>query len=64
MWLCIADEEFFLSYEDYPFFQSATIKDIYNIELLHHTHLHWPSLDIDLSLDILKNPSHFPLIAH
>jgi hypothetical protein len=64
MWLCMSDEEFFLSYEDYPFFKTAKVNDIYNVELHHKNHLYWPTLDIDLSVEILKNPHHFPLLAH
>ncbi len=64
LWLCLHAEEFFLAYEEYPFFKNAKIPDIFDVELHHDTHLHWPTLDVDLSIDILKNPHHFPLIAH
>jgi len=63
LWLYLDDKEFFLAYEEYPFFKNATIPDIYDVELHHKTHLHWPTLDVDLSIAILKNPHHFPLIA-
>lgn len=63
IWLYVYDHEYFLSCDDFPFFQDAKIKDIYQIELLHQTHLHWPILDIDLSIDVLKNPEQFPLIS-
>ena len=62
MWLYIHDKEFFLPYEDYPFFKDATINDIYDVELHHKTHLYWPSLDVDLSVEILEKPHQFPLI--
>jgi len=64
LWLCLDAEEFFLGYEEYPFFKNAKIPDVFDVELHHETHLHWPKLDVDLSTDILKNPHHFPLIAH
>ena len=63
LWLCLYDEEFFLSYEEYPFFKNASIPDVYNVELHHTHHIYWPALDVDLSTDILKNPHHFPLIS-
>jgi hypothetical protein len=63
IWLYVLDHEYFLSYDDYPFFKDAKIKEIYQIELIHQTHLHWPILDIDLSIDVLKNPERFPLIS-
>jgi hypothetical protein len=56
LWLCLSDEEFFLTYEDYPFFKNAKIPDIYDVELHHGTHLHWPTLDVDLNVAILKIP--------
>lgn len=63
LWLYVHDHEYFLSYDDYPFFKEAKIKDIYQIELMHQTHLHWPILDIDLSIEVLENPERFPLIS-
>lgn len=63
LWLHLHSEEFFLPYDEYPFFKEATLNDIYSVELHHKTHLFWPELDIDLSTEILKNPHHFPLIA-
>jgi hypothetical protein len=62
MWLLVHDTEYFLSYKGYPWFQEAKISEIYNVELLHGTHLYWPILDIDLDLDSLKNPEKYPLI--
>jgi len=64
MWLCVAETEYFLSYKDYPFFKEASVSKIYNVELHHGAHLYWPDLDVDLNIEILKNPHHFPLIAH
>ena len=63
IWLYCKNQEFFLAYTEYPFFKNATIKNIYNLKLLHKTHLYWPALDIDLDIKILENPHHFPLIA-
>jgi len=64
MWLCVAEAEYFLSYKDYPFFKEASVSKIYNVELHHGAHLYWPELDVDLNIEILKNPHHFPSIAH
>lgn len=62
-WLYVDEQEYFLSHEEYPFFVNARLDDIYNLQLLHGSHLYWPTLDVDLSIDVLKNPHHFPLIA-
>ena len=62
MWLLVHDTEYFLSYKDYPWFKEAKISDIYDVKLLHESHLHWRTLDVDLDLDSLKNPEKYPLI--
>lgn len=61
VWVLVEDCEYFLSYNDYAWFQSAKISELYNVELLHQTHLYWPMLDIDLDIDSLKNPDKYPL---
>jgi hypothetical protein len=62
LWLLVEDQEYFLPYEDFPWFRKATVDQILNVELLHGDHLHWPDLDVDLSLDSLAQPELFPLI--
>ena len=61
-WLLVQNKEYFLPYEDFPWFRAATIDEILNVELLSEEHLHWPALDVDLSLDSLETPAAFPLI--
>lgn len=61
-WLFVQDKEYFLPFEDYPWFKDAKIKAILNVELLHQTHLHWPNLDVDLELESLESPEKYPLI--
>ena len=61
-WLLVEDKEYFLPYEDFPWFRSAKVDQILNVELLHGSHLHWPDLDVDLCLDSLGQPDAFPLI--
>jgi len=61
LWLCVKGTEHFLSYEDHPWFREAKVRDILNVELLHEQHLHWPSLDVDLSVASLEDPGAFPL---
>jgi hypothetical protein len=62
VWLLVGDKEYFLPYEDFPWFRQATLDKILSVELLHGNHLHWPDLDVDLSLDSLAHPETFPLI--
>ena len=62
-WLLAEDEELFLSYADFPWFKEATIAQITNVQRPSANHLYWPSLDIDLSLESVRDPSKFPLIS-
>ncbi|MGD0795673.1 MAG: DUF2442 domain-containing protein [Dehalococcoidales bacterium] len=61
IWLYVKEKEYFLSYEDYPYFKNQTISSIHNIHLLHGFHLYWPDLDVDLEIDNLENPEKYPL---
>lgn len=61
-WLLVNDHEYFLPYQDFPWFQQAKVEQILDVELLHGNHLHWPQLDVDLCLDSLAEPEAFPLI--
>lgn len=61
IWLFVKGKEYFLNYEDYPYFYNHTIKSIQNVQLLHDFHLYWPDLDIDLEIDNLENPEKYPL---
>jgi hypothetical protein len=62
VWLLVGDKEYFLPYGQFPWFRTATIEQILAVELVHGDHLHWPMLDVDLSLDSLADPDSFPLI--
>lgn len=61
IWLLLNNVEYFLSYKNYPWFREAKISDIYEVQLLHKTHLYWPTLDLDLDLDSIENPEKYPL---
>ena len=62
-WLLAEDEELFLSYADFPWFKEATIAQITNVQRPSADHLYWPSLDIDLSVESVRDPSKFPLVS-
>ena len=61
IWILVNDQEFFLQFTKYPWFQAATINQIYDVKLYHNKHLHWPLLDIDLDIESLKYPEAYPL---
>jgi hypothetical protein len=62
-WIMLSDTEYFLPFEQFPWFKEATISQISNVKLLHGSHLHWPELDVDLSLSIILNPEKYKLIS-
>ena len=62
LWLFAKGKEYFLPYNDFPWFKDATVTDVLNVELFHEFHLHWPSLDVDLDLTSLEDTSETPLV--
>ncbi len=62
-WLFLKGSEYFLPFEQFPWFKSATVRQISDVQLLHREHLYWPSLDVDLSLNIIEHPEKYKLIA-
>ena len=63
LWILWKDTEYFLSYDEFPWFRDARISEIANVRAESDTHLHWPDLDVDLSLDIITSPNHYPLVS-
>jgi hypothetical protein len=61
IWL--KDKEHFLSFENFPWFEDASVSTIHNFELLNERHLYWLDLDVDLAVDSIDNPCQFPLVA-
>ena len=61
-WLLIHDSEYFLPFDENPWFKDATVAQILRVELHHGHHLHWPELDVDLELESLEAPHKYPLI--
>ena len=61
LWLAVHEEEFFLAFQEYPWFEKAPVRSIFHVELLHGVHLRWPELDVDLELDSLRHPDKYPL---
>ncbi|MCL5770962.1 MAG: DUF2442 domain-containing protein [Actinobacteria bacterium] len=61
IWVFVKGKEYFLSYEDYPYFKEQTLSSIQNVQLLHGYHLYWRDLDIDLEVNNLEHPEKYPL---
>jgi hypothetical protein len=63
VWLFLKGKEYFLSYQNYPYFQNRPVQQIHDVRLLHDIHLYWPALDVDLEINNLEHPEHYPLIS-
>jgi len=60
-WIFVQSREYFLSFDEYPWFRNARIADLMNVELKSQYHLRWNDLDIDIELDSLEHPECYPL---
>lgn len=62
-WLLTHETELFLSFDDFPWFKNQPVNKIFNLEEPATGHFHWPELDIDLSIEMIKDPGKFPLVS-
>ena len=63
LWILVENKEYFLPYEQFPWFRDKTINDVIKVKNFGEGHLYWENLDIDLSLDMIEHPERFPLQA-
>ena len=63
-WLLLGQEELFLPFDQFPWFRDAPIGKLVRVEQPSAQHVYWPELDIDLSVESIRHPERFPLIAH
>ena len=61
LWILMSDHEYLLPYLDFPWFISATIDQIYNVQLIRGKYLRWPDLDVDLEIASIIFPEKYPL---
>jgi len=62
-WLLLGDRELFLAFSSFPWFRSAPVSAILNVEWPQLHHLYWPDLDVDLAVESIEHPERYPLIA-
>ena len=62
IWLYMRDTEYFLPFDEYPWFKDAKVGDIMEVELLNDHHIRWKDLDVDLDVESLVDPEKYPLI--
>lgn len=63
VWVLVQNEELFMSYEDFPWFKDQPLASVLSVQESANGHLYWPAIDVDLTVDIIKNPERFPLKA-
>ena len=63
LWVLLGEEELFLPFTEFPWFEHAQVSAILNLELSGPNHLYWPDLDVDLTLESIRNPEKYPLIS-
>lgn len=62
-WLMVGDREYFLAFDQFPWFRKANLDQLFEVKLFHGTHVYWPRLDVDLDLERIEHPDRYPLIA-
>jgi hypothetical protein len=62
-WLLLDERELFLPFDEFPWFKRAPVEAILNLERPHPGHLHWPDLDVDLSVESIEHPDRYPLTS-
>ena len=62
-WIFVDEHELFLSFEDFPWFERAPVGAILQVERPSPNHLHWPEIDVDLTVDCIEHPEKYPLKA-
>ena len=62
-WLLLANEELLVPFAEFPWFRKATIEQLSDVQWPSADHVYWPQLDVDLSVESIRNPQAFPLIA-
>lgn len=62
-WILLGGRELFMSFQNFPWFEHASVSQILRVERPQDDHLYWPELDIDLSVDSIEHPDRFPLVS-
>jgi hypothetical protein len=55
-WLRWRNEELYLPFALFPWFEHATVAQLCHIEHLGRECLYWPGLDLELALDRIRHP--------
>ena len=62
-WLLLGGEELLVPFAQFPWFKTATIEQLSDVNWPSPNHLYWPQIDVDLSVESIRTPEAFPLVA-
>lgn len=62
-WLLLGREELLVPFAQFPWFKTATIEQLSDVNWPSPNHLYWPQIDVDLSVESIRTPEAFPLVA-
>lgn len=62
IWVLHRGKEYFLGFEEFPWFKEAAIRKVFDVIDEGPDHLRWPALDVDLSLKSIRDPGAYPLV--
>jgi hypothetical protein len=57
------DRELLLPFSEFPWFRSAPVGVILDVERPQPHRLYWPQLDVDLAVESIERPERYPLIS-
>jgi len=60
-WILLPENEYFVSFDQYPAFKQAKIEQIFNFRY-DEDEIRWTDLDVDLEIEALRHPENYPLI--
>ncbi len=63
LYLLANRKEYFLPFQQFPWFQNASYRQLSSVVVERDHILRWPELDVDLDLERIEHPERFPLIA-
>jgi hypothetical protein len=61
-WVICEEKEYFIAFDLYPAFKSASVESIFNMKSLSPRQLSWDDIDVDIEVDSLEKPESFPLV--
>jgi hypothetical protein len=62
-WIYFEGQEYQIPFSTFPWFKKCPIESLYNFEADGFGNFHWHDLDVDLNIEILRNPEKYPLIS-